>query len=86
MLSWKRWLILHRGQVCEIPLLVCRVRECQASNRLLLAANIRCSAILLGYVEQRLVLVRIILMKPLVTLIVLLVDMQILFLIPSVIE
>jgi len=86
VLSWERGLILNRGQVCEIPILVGRVRECQTSNRLLLAANIRCCAILLGDVKQRLILVRIILVKPLVTLIVLLVDVQILFLVPSVIE
>ena len=66
--------------------MVGRVRECQTSNRLLLAADIRCSAILLGDVKQRLILVRIILVKPLVTLVVLLVDMKILFLVPSVIE
>lgn len=86
VLSWERWFILHGGQVCKIPLLVGRVRERQTSNRLLLAADIRCSAILLGDVKQRLILVRIILVKPLVTLVVLLVDMQILFLVPSVIE
>ena len=66
--------------------MVGRVRESQTSNRLLLAAYIRCSAILLGDVKQRLILVRIILVKPLVTLIVLLVDMQIFLLVPSVIE
>ena len=66
--------------------MVSRVRESQTSNRLLLAADIRCSAILLGDVKQRLVLVWIILVKPLVTLVVLLVDMQVLFLVASVIE
>ena len=86
VLSWERGLILHRGQVCKIPILVGSVRECQTSNRLLLAADIRCSAILLGDIKKRLILVRIILVKPLVTLVVLLVDMQIIFLVPSVIE
>ena len=66
--------------------MVSRIRESQTSNRLLLAADIRCSAILLGDVKQRLVLVWIILVKPLVTLVVLLVDMQVLFLVASVIE
>ena len=93
LLSWKRCLILHRGQVCKIPILVGRVRECQTSNGLLLAADVRCSgAILLGDVKQRLILIWIIVVKPLMTLVVLLllvllvVDMQIIFLVPSVIE
>lgn len=74
--------ILNGREVRKIPLLIGSVWECQASNRLLLAADVW-DTVFLGNIKQRLILIGVILLQPFVALIV---DLKVLLLVSCIIK
>lgn len=87
MINWERSFILYWRQISEISFFSWSIRKSETANGLLLAYHVRSAcAIFLGDIKQGFVLIRIILLKSLMTLIILLLHLYCFLLISCIIE